>query len=162
MPVPYPMFQSMLDDPAGYRNYWTAEYLDALPDAALDAFCAAGMQQRPSPTQLILLPWGGAVARVGENDTPMTKRQAKWVFHPLALWEGAENDDFWISWARGAASSVRPFASGGVYLNFVGDEGQDRIEAAYGPEKYARLAKIKKQYDPENVFHFNQNIKPAK
>lgn len=162
MPAPYPMFQSMLDDPPGFRNYWTAEYLDELPDEAIDAFCAFGMQQRPSPTQLILLPWGGAVASVGENDTPMTKRKSKWVFHPLGLWEGKENDDFWISWARNSAAAIRPFASGGVYLNFVGDEGQDRIQAAFGPEKYARLAKIKKHYDPGNVFHYNQNIKPAK
>ncbi|MFN2615434.1 MAG: FAD-binding oxidoreductase [Actinomycetota bacterium] len=160
MPVAYTMFQSMLDDPPGFRNYWTAEYMDSLPDDAIDVFCEWGMKQTPSPTQLILLPWGGAVARVGEDDTPMTKRQSPWVFHPLSLWEGAENDDFWISWARGSAEAMRRFTSGGVYLNFVGDEGQDRIVAAFGKAKYERLAMIKGRYDPQNVFHLNPNIKP--
>ena len=160
MPVPYAHFQSMIDDPPGFRNYWTAEYLDELPDEAIDVFCAWGMKQKPSPTQLIVFPWGGQVARVADGATPLTQRGAPWVFHPLALWEGAENDSFWMQWARGAAADMRPFASGGVYLNFVGDEGEDRVVAAFGKDNYERLAEIKAKYDPTNLFRLNQNIKP--
>lgn len=162
MPAPYAEFQHMLDDPPGFRNYWTAEYLDDLPDEAIDVFCAYGAKMKPSPTQLILLPWGGAVARVGADETPMTKRDAAWVMHPLALWESAEDDGFWIPWARAAAADLKRFTSGGVYLNFIGEEGEDRVVAAYGKDKYERLSEIKARFDPTNMFRLNQNIKPRR
>jgi FAD/FMN-containing dehydrogenase len=76
------------------------------------------------------------------------------------VWEGEENDDANIRWAREYVADMRPFATGGVYLNFIGDEGQDRVRAAYG-DNYDRIAKIKGQYDPANIFRGNQNIEPA-
>jgi FAD/FMN-containing dehydrogenase len=91
----------------------------------------------------------------------MSKRDAKWVFHPFATWERAADDAINIAWARDSNAAMRPHATGGVYLNFIGDEGQDRIRAAYGEENYRRLAEIKAQYDPDNVFRGNQNIMPA-
>ncbi|HVL33777.1 MAG TPA: FAD-binding oxidoreductase [Actinomycetota bacterium] len=160
MPVPYVEFQHMLDDPPGYRNYWTAEYHQEFPDEAIDIFCDFGMRAKPSPTQLILLPWGGQVGRVGEDDTPMTQRGARWVTHPLSLWESAADDDFWITWSRAVADEMKRFSTGATYLNFIGDEGADRVVSAFGQKKYERLAAIKAQYDPDNVFHLNQNIKP--
>ena len=108
-------------------------------------------------TQMLLLPWGGEVAR--RTDTPMAKREARWVVHPFCVWDGAERDDEHIAWGRAARDVLAPWRSGGVYLNFVGDEGEDRVRAAFG-DAYERLTAVKEQYDPENLFHGNQNIRP--
>jgi len=161
-PMPYTTFQSMLDDPPGFRNYWTADYLDELSDAAIDTIADQAQTLPLGPSQLFLVPWGGAIARVGEDETPLTHREAAWVVHPLALWEDPAQDARHIGWCRDFRTAMGPFKSGGVYLNFIGDEGQDRIVAAYGPQKYARLAELKARYDPDNVFHLNQNIRPAR
>jgi FAD/FMN-containing dehydrogenase len=160
-PMAYADFQCMIDDPPGHRNYWTAEYHDDFPDDALDVFVKYGFERRCAFTQQILLPWGGAVARVAENATPMTKRAAPWVTHPFAVWEDADDDEANIAWARGFRRDIARYASGGVYLNFIGNEGADRVRAAYGEDKYRRLAEIKAQYDPRNLFRGNQNIEPA-
>src|SRR3954467_10784681 len=93
-PMPYAEFQRMIDDPPGLRNYWTADYLDELPDLALDLFAEISDQMPvPSAAQSILFPWGGAVARVSADDTPMAKRDAAWVSHPFVLWEDAGDDE---------------------------------------------------------------------
>ena len=160
--TPYADFQSSIDDPPGYRNWWTAEYLHDISDEAIDVIHKHALATpSPGPAQALIVPWGGAVARIGDDDTPMQQRDANWVVHPFALWEDAADDDAVIGWARAFRDDVRQFASGGTYLNFIGDEGQDRVRAAYGEEKYARLARIKAQYDPDNVFRGNQNIAPA-
>jgi len=160
--MPYADFQCSIDDPPGYRNWWTAEYLHVVTDEAIDAIHAHALRTpSPGPAQSYIVPWGGAVARAGEDETPMTQRDATWVVHPFALWEDAANDDAVIGWARDFRDDIARFASGGVYLNFIGDEGQDRVRAAFGEEKYRRLAAIKAHYDPDNVFRGNQNIKPA-
>jgi FAD/FMN-containing dehydrogenase len=160
-PMPYADFQCMIDDPPGLRNYWTADYHDSFPDQALDVFVKYGFERPDVSSQQLLLPWGGAVARVPEDATPLAHRDAAWISHPFALWEGAENDERAIEWARGFRRDIAAHASGGVYLNFIGNEGDERIRAAYGPEKYARLAALKAGWDPDNVFRGNQNIKPA-
>jgi hypothetical protein len=77
------------------------------------------------------------------------------------LWEDPADDAQGIGWARNTCADLRPFATGAVYLNFVGDEGSDRVVAGFGKANYDRLAQIKGQWDPANVFHLNQNIKPA-
>lgn len=162
MEIPYAGLNSMLDDPPGYRNYWSAEHLTDLSDAAIDAFVRAGEQiPSPTPTQLAMFPWGGAVAAHDDGSTPITNRDATWVFHPLGLWENASDDAANIAWARAACQAMRPFATGNVYLNFIGDEGQDRVVAGYGKENYERLAELKRVWDPTNLFRGNQNIQPA-
>lgn len=160
-PMPYADFNCMIDDPPGMRNYWTAEYHEDFPDDALDVFVKYGADRCSPYAQQLLLPWGGAVARVGENDTPMTKRSAAWITHPFAVWEDSTDDDANIAWARGFRRDIARYATGGIYLNFIGDEGPDRVRAAFGDEKYARLQGIKAEYDPGNLFHGNQNITPA-
>lgn len=160
-PMPYADFQCMIDDPPGMRNYWSADYHDSFPDDALDVFLESGLS-KPSPlSQQLLLPWGGAVARVGDDATPMTKRSTPWITHPFAVWEGAAADGDNIEWARSFRRNIAQHATGGVYLNFIGDEGEDRVRAAYGEAKYARLVGIKGEWDPTNVFRGNQNIKPG-
>ena len=160
-PVPYAEFQASLDDPPGMQNYWTADYHDDFPDEAVEVFVRSA-HACPSPhSQLALAPWGGAVARVPEDATPLANRGAPWVTHPFGLWEDPSATPENIDWVRTFRHDIAPFANGGVYLNFIGHEGQDRIKAAFGEAKYARLAQIKRDFDPNNVFRGNQNILPA-
>jgi FAD/FMN-containing dehydrogenase len=160
-PMPYADFQCMLDEPPGNHNYWSAEYLDALPDEAIDVYVKYGFERQSPLSQQILLPWGGAVARVDEDATPMTNRQVAWITHPYAVWESGGDSERNIEWARSYRRDIAHYANGGVYLNFIGDEGEDRVRAAFGEAKYRRLAAIKGEWDPENVFKGNQNIRPA-
>jgi FAD/FMN-containing dehydrogenase len=160
-PMPYVDFQRMIDDPPGLRNYWTADYLDALGDRAIDVFVEHSERMPiPSACQSIVVPWGGAVGRATLAETPMAGRDAAWVVHPFALWEDAADDAAHIGWARAISADMKQFSSGGVYLNFIGDEGQARVRAAFG-DAYDRLARVKAAYDPENLFHLNQNVAPA-
>jgi hypothetical protein len=159
--MPYAEFNCMIDDPPGFHHYWSADYHDTFPDDALDVFVKSGFD-RPSPlSQQLLLPWGGAVGRLADDATPLGGRSVSWISHPFAVWadpgEAAAN----VDWARAFRRDIARYANGGVYLNFIGDEGQERVRAAYGPEKYARLAGIKGEWDPQNVFRGNQNITPA-
>ncbi|MGH2953692.1 MAG: FAD-binding oxidoreductase [Solirubrobacterales bacterium] len=158
--LPYAEAQRAIDDPPGYRNYWSAQFLARLPDEALEAFCRRAHDMVvPSPSQHVLFPLGGAVAR-GADRWPMPYRRAPWAVHPLGLWEEPADDERAIAWARGTVEDVRQFGIEGVYLNFIPDEGEDRVVAGYGAENYDRLAAVKAEYDPDNVFHLHHNIKP--
>jgi hypothetical protein len=160
-PMPYAEFQCMIDDPPGLHNYATADYFDEFDDDALEVFVEYGFERKAPHSQQILLPWGGAVAAVADDDTPMANRASRWVTHPFALWEDPADTEANIAWARGFRQDIAPYANGGVYLNFIGNEGQDRVRAAFGEEKYLRLAKVKADWDPNNIFRGNQNIVPA-
>ncbi|MGH2967974.1 MAG: FAD-binding oxidoreductase, partial [Solirubrobacteraceae bacterium] len=157
--MPYAELQSMIDDPPGKRNWWTAEFLSELPDEAVSELCAYSEAMPVSFTQSLLVAWGGAVAR-GEGTTPLAKRDAAWVVHPFCVWDGEERDAEHIAWGRKGREVFAPWTTGGVYLNFIGDEGSDRISAAFG-SAYDRLAAVKATWDPDNLFHGNQNIVPA-
>jgi FAD/FMN-containing dehydrogenase len=159
--MPYGQLQSMLDDPPGYRNYWSAEHLNAFPDEAADLFSArAHDMPSPSPSQHVLFPQGGAVARDADL-YPLPWRHAPWTVHPFGLWEDPADDARAKEWARGLRHDMQPWASGAVYLNFIGQEGQDRVIAGFGRENYERLAAVKAEYDPDNIFRLNHNIKPS-
>jgi FAD/FMN-containing dehydrogenase len=158
--MPYPAAQSMLDFPPGLRNYWSAEYLDALPDAAVDAFCAcADGVPVPSGTQHVLFPQGGAIA-AGPAEYPVPYRSASWAVHPFGMWADAADDERAVAWVRDVRAAVRPWSNGAVYLNFIGDEGGDRVRAGLGVGNALRLGKVKRAWDPDNVFRFNHNIEP--
>ncbi|MFD9970489.1 FAD-binding oxidoreductase [Streptomyces sp. NPDC059011] len=158
--LPYAELQCMIDDPPGLRNYWSAEYLRALPDPAVDVFCArADSMIVPSNTQHILFPMGGALRR-GDSEWPLPWRTAQWVLHPFAIWEDPADDERGRQWVRDARTDVKPWSVGQVYLNFIGDEGRERVVAGFGAENYRRLADVKAAYDPDNVFRLNHNIKP--
>ncbi|MDX6585452.1 MAG: hypothetical protein QOI10_4636, partial [Solirubrobacterales bacterium] len=160
-PMPYAEFQCMIDDPPGQYHYATADYFDDFPDEALDVFLEYGFGRRAPHSQQILLPWGGAVGAAGDDTTPMANRASRWVTHPFALWEDPADTENNVAWAKGFRRDIAPFANGGVYLNFIGSEGQDRVRAAFGDENYRRLAAIKAEWDPDNIFRGNQNIIPA-
>ncbi len=157
-PVPYADFQCSLDDPPGYRNWWTAEHLFDLSDGAIEAIAARSERIPASPSQLFIVAWGGAVARVSPEATPLAGRDAGFIVHPLFLWEDPADDELMISLARGYRDDLRPYSTGATYLNFIGDEGGDRVEAGFGALNYERLARVKAEWDPENVFNGNQNI----
>jgi FAD/FMN-containing dehydrogenase len=159
--MPWAEIQCAIDDPPGYRNYWSAEHLERFPDEAVELFCRQGEAMlTPSPSQHFTLPWGGAVAERAA-DWPLPHRGAAWVVHPFGVWESRDDDERVIAWARQACAELKPFATGAVYLNFVGDEGEDRVLAGYGRSNYERLVRIKGEYDPENLFRLNHNIRPA-
>jgi FAD/FMN-containing dehydrogenase len=160
-PMPYAEFQRALDDPPGFRNHWTAEQAHDLPDELIDAIVEQCKSKPQGPSQLFLVGWGGAMARRDHRHSPLTGRDAKFVVHPLALWEDPADDAIAIAWSRGFRDIMAPHATGASYLNFLGDEGADRVRAAFGRESHARLARIKAQWDPRNVFRGNQNIHPA-
>ncbi|MDF3146957.1 MULTISPECIES: FAD-binding oxidoreductase [unclassified Streptomyces] len=159
--IPYADFQCMLDDPPGLRNYWSAEYLASLPDDLVDVFCArADSMPVPSNSQHVLFPLGGAIA-TGPAEYPVPYRDAAWSVHPFGLWADPADDEQGIQWVRDLRADVRPWSTGAVYLNFIGDEGAERVVAGLGAENTRRLAELKRRYDPDNVFRFNHNIRPA-
>jgi FAD/FMN-containing dehydrogenase len=158
--MPYAELQCMLDDPPGQRNYWSATYLDSFPDEAVDLHCARTLDMVvPSPSQQALAPQGGAVARAG-GDYPIPWRQARWYVLTFGMWEDPVDDERVKGWTRRVRADLNPWATDAVYLNFIGDEGPDRVVAGLGPENYGPLAAVKAEYDPDNLFRLNHNIKP--
>ncbi|HEX2436597.1 MAG TPA: FAD-binding oxidoreductase [Solirubrobacterales bacterium] len=160
-PMPYTEFQCSIDDPPGMRNYWTAEYLAEMPDEALDRLATRG-ESKPVPFgQVFLVAWGGAVGRVPNDATPLTGRDAKWIVHPLVLWEDPADDEAAMAWGRGIRDDVGEFSTGETYTNFIGEEGADRVRAAFGSGNLERLALIKAEWDPQNVFRATGHVPPA-
>jgi FAD/FMN-containing dehydrogenase len=159
--LPYADIQCAIDDPPGFRNYWSASHLAALSDEALDLFSRQGEDMIvPSPSQHLLIPWGDAVA-AGGSDWPMRHRGAPWVIHPFGLWDSPDDDERGKAWVRDSVAALRPHDIGSVYLNFVADAGDDQVRASFGEENYARLAAVKAEFDPDNVFHRHHAIQPA-
>lgn len=157
----YVGLQDALTDPPGYCHYWSADYHDTFPDEAVDVLVRWAENRTSKLTQQVLFAWGGAISDVGEQETPMAHRRTSWVTHPFAVWENPSDSERHIEWARGFRRDMGRHTNGGVYLNFIGDEGQSRVKAAYGESTYARLAALKAEWDPTNIFHRNQNIRPA-
>ncbi|MFJ6796384.1 FAD-binding protein [Streptomyces sp. NPDC091268] len=159
--LPYADFQCMLDDPPGLRNYWSAEYLTGMPDELVEVFCArAATMPVPTGTQHAVFPLGGAIAD-GPAGFPVPYRDAAWAVHPFGMWEDPADDERGRQWVKDVRADVRPWSTGAVYLNFTGDEGPERVAAGLGEENLHRLGAVKRQYDPDNVFRFNHNIKPT-
>ncbi|MFD4510480.1 FAD-binding oxidoreductase [Streptomyces sp. NPDC058457] len=159
-PVPYSEVQCLLDLPSGLRNHGSAECLAALPDEAVDAWCggAEGMPV-PSGSQHVLFPLGGAIAS-GPAEYPVPYRNAAWAVHPFGIWADPADDERAIAWVRDVRAGVRPWTTGAVCLNLVGDEGPERVRAGLGVGNALRLGKVKRRWDPDNVFRFNHNIEP--
>jgi len=157
-PVGYADFQCSIDDPPGYRNWWTAEYLEDLTEEAIEAIASLSEELPPGPAQIFIPAWGGAVARVPAGATPLAKRDARYVVHPLLLWEDAAEDERMIAFGRRYRDVLAPYRTGGTYLNFIGDEGADRVRAAYGPH-HEQLARVKAGWDPDNVFRATGNVR---
>ncbi len=162
-PMPYVAIQKMIDQgsPKGLQNYWTSDFLADLPDEAVDVLVEHATRPVSPLTQVILVPGGGAIARVDEDATAFGQRSAPWNTHYLSLWPDPAENERNIAYTRAIATAMKPWATGRTYLNFIGDEGLARVEAAFGPERYARLQTLKAKWDPQNLFRHNQNIPPA-
>ena len=133
----------------GSRAFWNR---DSLP-----AFRTIG-----NPTAIEQL--GGALSRIAETDTAFGHRSARYNFLIVSSWPKPDENEKHIRWTRSLWQAMQPFSTGGVYVNYLGeeaDEGAKRIHAAYGAAKHERLVKLKNKYDPGNLFRLNQNIKPA-
>jgi hypothetical protein len=157
-PMPYARFQSSLDDPPGYRNYWTAENVAELPDEAIDALAARAVEIPPGASQLFIVPWGGAVGRFGAEHSPLAGREARFIVHPLLLWEDPADDERLRALGRSFRDDMRPWSVGAAYPNFLGDEGATRMRAAFGASA-ERLAAVKAEWDPHGAFRTNQTIR---
>lgn len=160
-PMGYADFQCMIDDPPGYYNYWSADYHDQLSDEALDILVDSAQRLPGTHSQQLIGRWGGAVGGPAAQNTPLQHRSAAWVSHPFGLADSPEGGQEAKAWVKQFRHDIAPHTTGGVWLNFIGDEGQDRIMAAFGEQNYRRLSKVKAQFDPDNVFRGNQNILPA-
>ncbi len=160
-PLPYPALQSMLDSaaPAGLQNDWKAAYLPALSDAAIAVLVERASAMASPLSSVHIHHLGGAVARVPEQATAFAHRGAAFALNILPAWTNPAESTAHVGWAYALWQAMQPYAAEGVYSNFLGDEGPARVRAAYGAN-YARLAALKQQYDPENIFRGNQNIPP--
>ncbi|MBN3923960.1 FAD-binding oxidoreductase [Nostoc sp. NMS4] len=158
---PYIEWQQAFDPllTRGARNYWKSHNFTELHDGVLDAIVEFA-SKLPSPQCEIFIGFiAGASNRVSADATAYYHRDAKFVLNVHGRWDDAADDEMGIAWTRGFFQASAPYASAGAYVNFLTAEEGDRVAAAYG-SNYDRLVQIKKRYDPENIFHLNQNIKP--
>ncbi len=159
--MPYVQWQQIFDPllTPGARNYWKSHNFTELKDGFFDAIIEY-TDKLPSPQcELFIALLSGAANRVPTNAMAYGNRDAKFLLNVHGRWDKKANDDTCITWARDLFKATAPYESDGVYINFMTEEEGSRVASAYG-SNYDRLKKIKKRYDPENVFHMNQNIAP--
>jgi FAD/FMN-containing dehydrogenase len=162
-PIPYAAVQRLIEpgNLPGRRQYWKAGFLREMSDEAIATFISRAIDVSSPFTQCVMLPIGGAIARVPEDATPLSYRDAKWNYHLLSQWEDPADDERNIEWTRAFDRALGSYAEEGVYVNFLSDLPENVLEASFGPEKYARLVAVKDEWDPENVFALNANVKPS-
>jgi hypothetical protein len=163
MPMPYVVVQQLLDapNPPGRPQYWKSDALKEMSDGAIEAFVEQANRIRSPFTTIVIEAKGGAIPRVPEESAALIGRSAPFAFYGIAQWEDPAQAETNILWAREFGDAMEPYSGKDIALNFVMDEGNERVQATFGPEKYARLVALKDKYDPENLFSLNQNIKPS-
>ena len=161
--MPYTIMNSIQDDlaPRGRLSYWKSGYLTELTDDAIGA-AAEVAATVPSPFSLAeIVLWGGAVADVPDDATAFGQRQGRFLFNAVSMWEDPAATDDNVAWSRAFFDAMEPFKTRGVYVNFLSEEGPERVQEAYGAEKFVRLQALKDEFDPDNLFRYNQNIPPS-
>jgi FAD/FMN-containing dehydrogenase len=160
--MPFSMLQSAFDAlyPAGLQWYWRADFFHEISDAAIDVHLKYGQQLPTGLSTMHLYPIDGAASRVPEDATAFAYRDGGWAGVIVGVDQDPAGAGPIGQWARDYWQELHPTSAGGAYVNFLMNEGQDRVKAAYRGN-YHRLAEIKHRYDPGNVFHINQNIQPA-
>jgi FAD/FMN-containing dehydrogenase len=163
-PRPYVDLQAMFNPavPHGWHYYWKSWEVPPLTDATIDTLVERTAAITSPRSYTIVFQLGGAMARVGEHDTAFGQRSEGHDVNINAVWlpDDPEGDDH-RGWARATFAALESRSAGRAYVNFLADEGQDRVRAAYGAERYERLARLKAEYDPGNVLRGNQNVEPA-
>jgi FAD/FMN-containing dehydrogenase len=163
-PAQYGEFQRALDPffPAGVRRYWKALYLDGFSDAAIAATVDWSNRRPSNDTLVIVRHCGGAMARVGAEETAFGDRSSEWMLSIDSTWHDPADDDANVDYTRAFWDAAVPYSDGKTYFNFPGlfEEGETAVRSSFGAN-HARLARIKAAYDPDNLFRLNQNIRPA-
>ncbi|MGV3502760.1 MAG: FAD-binding oxidoreductase [Adhaeribacter sp.] len=161
-PLPLPVLQSMFDPllPAGLQWYWKGDYVKDMPDEAIDAYVEYGSRLGTPLSTMHLYPINGAAGRVDPDATAWRYRDAVYAMVIAGIDPDPANKDTLVTWARDYWQAVHPYSVGGSYINFMMEEGEDRVKATYG-EHYERLVQVKDRYDPDNFFRVNQNIQPS-
>ncbi len=162
-PMPYPAFNSLFDAllPPGMHHYWKADYIRDLTVEVAEIHAKYGPQIPSVPSVMHIYPVNGAVKRVGKNDTAYSYRDAEFTHIIAAVFPDSAPMAAGRQWVRDYWSALHSHSAGGAYVNFMmADEGQERVAASYR-DNYGRLLEIKKKYDPANLFHMNQNIRPV-
>jgi hypothetical protein len=159
--MPYPSIQTMFDGlmPPGMQWYWKADFFKEVTPEFSAQHLTFGINIPTPLSQMHMYPISGAAGRVAKDATPWAYRDAKYAGVIVGVDPNPENADIITEWSREYWNAIHPFSSGGAYLNFIMDEGQERIESSY-KNNYKRLTSIKKKYDPTNFFRVNQNIVP--
>lgn len=160
--MPYPVLNAAFDEllPKGLQHYWKANFARELNDGAIDVHAEHGSSVPSIQSAVHLYPIDGAVQRIGPHETAFAYRDVGYCPVIAGMWEDPADNDRNITWVRRYHDALRPFSVEGGYVNFMDSDDRNRVVGNYG-SNYARLASIKAKYDAENVFHMNQNIKPA-
>jgi hypothetical protein len=162
-PMPYPALQSMFDElyyPPGLQWYWKADFVEEVSDKAVDIHLKYGSNLPTELCTMHLYPINGAVHDVDRKDTAFSYRDVTFSRVIVGVSEDAADAERIKSWAQEYWQNLHPLSAGGGYVNFMMEEGQERIRATYR-DNYQRLVQVKNKYDPENLFHINQNINPS-
>ncbi|HEY1330219.1 MAG TPA: FAD-binding oxidoreductase [Actinomycetota bacterium] len=161
-PAPFTELQSMFDSsvPWGWGYYWKARYLASFDPPVVDTLLEHAWAHGSPRSYLIVFQMGGAVRHVDEDATAFTGRDAAFALNINGIWTDPADRAGQVAWTRDVFDATEPFQSG-VYVNFLGDEGGDRVREAYGEDKFARLARLKRATDPDNALRLNQNVPPA-
>ena len=161
-PMPQPVLNSMFDAiyPPGLQWYWRADFVNELSDDAIAQHVRFAQTMPTMHSTMHMYPINGAAARVGKTETAWNYRSANWSQVMVGVDPDPANKEKISKWAKDYFNALHPFSAGGAYVNFMMDEGEERVKATYG-DNYQRLAEIKAKYDPTNLFRVNQNIKPA-
>ena len=161
-PMPYPALQGAFDAlyPPGLQWYWKGDFVNELSDEAIALHVKHGYEMPTMHSTMHLYPIDGKTHQVGPDDTPWAYRKAKWSKVIAGVDPDPANTEAISVWAKEYWEALHPHSAGGAYVNFMMEEGEDRVKATYG-SNYERLEAIKQKYDPANLFRVNQNIKPA-
>jgi FAD/FMN-containing dehydrogenase len=161
-PLPHPALQSMFDAlyPPGLQWYWRADFVNELSDDAIAQHLKYGSEVPTLHSSMHLYPINGAAHRVGQDDTAWSYRDATWAQVIVGVDPDPANNEKIIGWTKAYWEALHPYSAGGAYVNFMMDEGEERIKATYR-DNYKRLVAVKNLYDPTNLFRVNQNIKPT-
>jgi FAD/FMN-containing dehydrogenase len=161
-PMPFPALNGFFDPlyPKGDQWYWRADFVRDLPDAAIEQHVRFANEMRPGQSTMHMYPIDGAVHDIGAGDTAFSYRDVTWAQVIVGVDPDPANADAIKQWTIDYWDATHPYSAGGAYVNFMMDEGQERVKATYR-DNYDRLARAKAQYDPDNTFRVNQNIKPA-
>ena len=162
--MPYPALNSAFDAllPPGLQHYWKADFVKELTDEAIPLHVEHGSQVPVVNSTVHVYPIDGAVQQVQPDETAFAYRDVSFACVIAGMWPDPADNEANTKWVRDYWSAIHPYSgTDGGYVNFMGDDDQDRVEANYGGN-YERLSKIKAKYDPDNLFHLNQNIQPTR